>query len=153
MPEIRDIRRQIADPENEPDFYEISQRFPVSPSAKKMQKSAGGGGGVPSALTTTATATTMNAMNLTLSTASSMTIHEEPLFKRQRLLMDFSLPPPPPMIVPSRPSAVSMALAMARPPPLHPQEARLQFLRLLQEQQQRKELLLTSLLLRQRHLR
>jgi hypothetical protein len=139
MPEIKDIRRQIADPDNEPDFYEISQRFPVSSPSKTSNKVA-------------VAAASANVLPVATFFPVKTAVMEEPPLKRPRLLVDTSTVSPSRMILPHRPSAVSMALAMSQPrPQILPQEARLQMLRLLREQEKRRELILTSLLLRRHH--
>lgn len=126
MPEMKDIRRQIADPDHEPDFYEISRRFPLSAHVNAV----------------------VSAASIQLP-ATAVVVNEEPLMKRQRLAGSNM----PRVMLPSRPSpsAVSMALAMSRPtlrPQVHEANTRLQLLRLLQEQEQRRERILKSLLLR-----
>lgn len=113
MPDIRDIRRQIADPDNEPDFYEISKRFPVS-----KQKTC----------------------------AVNHHHHQHRPVVDAPVLLKHPAPAIAPQLLFQRPSAVSMALALSSARPPH--DTRLQLLRLLHEQEQRKKALLTSLLLR-----
>ncbi|GAX10545.1 hypothetical protein FisN_40Lh014 [Fistulifera solaris] len=138
MPEIKDIRRQIADPDNEPDFYEISQRFPVSLPSETSNEVA-------------AAAASANVLPVATFLPVKTEVTEEPPLKRPRLLRNNPTVSAS-LTMPHRPLAVSLALTMSRPrPQMLPHEARLQMLQLLHQQEKRRELILTSMLLRRHH--
>jgi hypothetical protein len=100
MPDSKDARRQIPDPDNEPDLYEISEQFPFSGATVQEVKSP--------------PPETASTSLLSSRTASELPWMVPPPAKRAAVASLPSLAALPPMLAPTTPNLVQLAQTLRR---------------------------------------